>query len=317
MLAHPTQRDITGTVNLEDSRAVADACVTVLAARYGAPAIDARLLAAAFENVRRAYWGLDPDYLPCDTPYHDLRHAFDTALLTARLLDGYEAAHAHAGRPGLGPAVATLAVLLGLMHDTGFLRRVDEPPGPGARLLADHEARSVLFAQRYLAQTPHAAWADRAVLIESTSFGRDPDAAARGHPPPYLTVAQILGTADLLAQLADRDYLEKCYHHLYAEFVVAGLARPPDQPADRDYAYDSPADLLRSTPAFIAQVVRPRLDHDFARCHAYLASHFGGNDPYMASIASNLQHLDAMIARDDFSRLRRRPRPVLPPPHDR
>lgn len=312
MLANLTQCDITGTVNLEDSAAVADACASLLAARYGRAAIDDGLLRRAFRDIHDAFWGRDPEYLPCDTPYHDLHHSLDTALLTARLIDGYEAGHGEPGRAPLGPEVATIAVLLALMHDTGFLRRADEPPGPGARLIADHEARSVLFAQRYLARTPLAGRAGHAVLIESTSFAHDAGTVARGHPAALLAVAQLLGTADLLAQFADRGYLEKCYHHLYAEFVIAGLARPPGGAAVAGQLYDSPQDLLRQTPAFFANVVKPRLEREFAGCHACLVEHFGGRDPYMASVDANLQHLETMIATDDFSTLRRRPRPMLP-----
>lgn len=313
MLADLTQCDITGTVDLEDSGAVANACASLLAARYGARAIDRGLLLAAFRDVHDAFWGRNPDYLPCDTPYHDLRHALDTALLTARLVDGYEAQGGCRKGPALAPEVAMLAVLLALMHDTGFLRRTDEAAGPGARLLAEHEARSVRFAQRYLAQTRLAARAAQAVVIESTSFAHGAGSAAQGLPTQLLAVAQLLGTADLLAQFADRDYLEKCYYHLYAEFVVAGLARPAGGcAAAAAYTYDSPQDLLRRTPAFFAEVVRPRLDGDLAGRYACLTDHFGGSDPYMASVAQNLRHLEALLATENFAALRRRPRPLLP-----
>lgn len=316
MLAHLTQRDITGTVNVEDSAEVANACASLLTARYGTAAIDVGLLRQAFCDVHDAFWGRNPDYLPCDTPYHDLRHSLDTALLTARLIDGYEAGRGTSGRAALGPEVATAAVLLALMHDTGFLRRVDEAPGPGARLMTEHEARSVQFAQRYLAQTRLADRAGLAVLIESTSFANHASTVARGQPAALLAVAQLLGTADLLAQFADRDYLEKCFHHLYGEFVIAGLARSPGGAREAGQLYDSPQELLRQTPAFFARVVMPRLEQEFGACHACLREHFGGRDPYLASIASNMQHLETMIAADDFSDLRRRPRPLLPTPPD-
>ena len=54
MPAYTVQRDITGTVNLEDATAVAAACVAILQARYGTDAIDAPLIAQAFcANPRR------------------------------------------------------------------------------------------------------------------------------------------------------------------------------------------------------------------------------------------------------------------------
>ena len=35
-------------------------------------------------------------------------------------------------------------------------------------------------------------------------------------------VGHLLGTADMIAQIADRCYLEKCRDRLYAEFVLGG-----------------------------------------------------------------------------------------------
>lgn len=312
MLAHLLQRDLTGTVNLEDSRAVAEACVDLLCARYGEDAISGRLIHQAFADIRGAFWGEHPDYLPCDTPYHDLRHSLDTALLAARLVDGCEIAHLNGSAPALGPEEATLTVLLALMHDTGFLRERDAPARPGATLLADHEARSVVFARRYLQQTLLATCADQAVLIQATSFAHDAESAAAGLPGQYREIARILGTADLLAQFADRRYLEKCYYHLYAEFVIAGADRVTDAAGRTRLLYDSAEDLLRKTPAFFETVVRPRLDGEFARRYEFLRLHFAGDDPYIASLDKNLAHLADILARQDFARLRRRPRPLLP-----
>src|SRR3989442_1616940 len=41
-----------------------------------------------------------------------------------------------------------------------------------------------------------------------------------------ITVGHLLGTADMIAQMADRCYLEKCRDRLYAEFVLGGVALP-------------------------------------------------------------------------------------------
>ena len=37
-------------------------------------------------------------------------------------------------------------------------------------------------------------------------------------------LGHLLGTADLIAQMADRCYLEKCRDRLYPEFVLGGIA---------------------------------------------------------------------------------------------
>src|SRR5215472_7209847 len=44
--------------------------------------------------------------------------------------------------------------------------------------------------------------------------------------PRDIMVGHLLGTADMIAQMADRCYLEKCRDRLYAEFVLGGVALP-------------------------------------------------------------------------------------------
>ena len=68
-----------------------------------------------------------------------------------------------------------------------------------------------------------------------------------------------LGTADMLAQMADRCYLEKCRDRLYAEFVLGGIAttRSRDGVATM---YGSGLDLLRKTPGFIDNTLDGRLE---------------------------------------------------------
>lgn len=311
MPAYTVQRDITGTVNLEDAGAVAGACVAILQARYGTDAIDAPLIAQAFEDVRAAFWGENPNWLACDTPYHDLRHSLDAALAVARMTDGFEDAHGVGGGPALGPETSTVAVMLGLMHDAGFLREPALACVHGATLTRDHEARSVCFARDYLGKTAFKHCANQAVLIEATNFRHDADSAALGLPVRHLAIARILGTADLVAQMSDRYYLEKCFHFLYAEFVTAGLNRQRDASGLETVLYASPEDLLRKTPGFWDHLVKDRLDVAFARAYRYLGLHFRGADPYMAAVQANRSRLRDLIARGELGSLRQRPRAVL------
>jgi len=313
MLAHTAQRDVTGTVIIENAGAVAQACVAILQERYGDDAINAPLIAQAFEDVRAAYWGENPDWLPCDTPYHDLRHVLDTALAVARMTDGFEVAHNVGAGPALGPEESTVAVLLALMHDSGFLREPALAKVRGATLMRDHEDRSVRFARKYLSRTPLEHCADQAVLIQATNFSHDARSAAGDLPPQYLAIARILGSADLLAQLADRYYLEKCYHFLYAEFVASGLNRQRDEQGREKVLYGSPEELLQKTPDFYEQLFLRRLEQDFAHAYRYLELHFRGPDPYMAAVQGNIGYLRRLLTRHDLNGLRRRPRAVLPP----
>ena len=63
----------------------------------------------------------------------------------------------------------------------------------------------------------------------------------------------LLGTADLIAQMADRCYLEKCRDRLYPEFVLGGVAAAPASDGTMQVRYSSGLDLLRQTPSFVRE----------------------------------------------------------------
>ena len=61
-------------------------------------------------------------------------------------------------------------------------------------------------------------------------------------------LGHLLGTADLIAQMADRCYLEKCRDRLYPEFVLGGIAGGSRHQRRAAGRYSSGLDLLRQTP---------------------------------------------------------------------
>jgi len=166
MLTRLNQSDVTGTVDMTNPDAVTDTVCAILGRRY--PGFNETLLRQAFSDIVDAFWGRYPGLLPCDTPYHDLRHAFGTALLMARMVDGFEAAHG-ADTPALGVEEGILAILLALYHDVGFLRLPSESDINGACLIKEHEQRSVDFMRRYLARGPLSHFAYQADLIHGLS----------------------------------------------------------------------------------------------------------------------------------------------------
>jgi hypothetical protein len=113
-------------------------------------------------------------------------------------------------------------------------------------------------------------------------------------------------TADLMAQMADRCYLEKCRDRLYAEFVLAGVATRPLAGQNR-VQYESGTDLLRQTPGFIRSAAMDRLDRKFNRAYACVELLFGGFNPYMTAIERNLTFLDGLIRDEAWQHLRRQP----------
>ena len=300
--------DITGQVNLTRPLDVADAICDILQARY--PGFDSAYVRQAFCDIEAAFWGRYPGLLRCDTPYHDLRHSLSTALLMARMVDGYERSRG-SDLPSLNAAAGTLAVLLALYHDIGFLRRKDEVTLNGAMLTQGHEQRSADFTRNYLAGGPLAGLAERAELIHATNFAKPIDELLRDLPPDMVILCQMIGTADLVSQVAGRHYLERVQHFLYGEFVIAGLDRMTTPAGNQVVLYASAEELLRKTPGFYEHVVRKRID-SFGAPYRCVAAHFGGDNPYERGMQRNMDYLKELIGRNALSSLARKPVALMP-----
>src|SRR6185503_2082623 len=119
----------------------------------------------------------------------------------------------------------------------------------------------------------------------------------------------LLGTADLMAQLADRNYPEKCRDFLYHEFVACGLAGEP-QPGKPKPIYSSPEDLLRKTPEFARKLFNDRLDGYFEGAYRYIEDHFGGTNPYLSEIRRHIDFIRQAVEKGSTDLLRRQPESV-------
>ncbi len=293
--------DPTQTVDLRDPDAVLIAIDAIMHDRFG-DGYGLPLLEQGIVDLVRAFGGDYPGLLRCDSHYHDLRHAFDSGLAMARLIRGQAIATPPEAPEHINSEHASLGVLLALYHDIGLLRRTDEAHLQGAQLTPIHEARGVEFMRDYLSRTSLAHLAEKAELIMITRLD--------WHLPPDIpfldrAIASLLGTADILSQMADRAYLEKCRDFLFAEFCAFGLAGAPGRP------YPNPKTLLEKTPAFYTNLMRPRMQVEYGGADRYMKVHFGGECPYAASIARNLEYLNAALAMDDLSLLRRVPKRII------
>jgi hypothetical protein len=119
-------------------------------------------------------------------------------------------------------------------------------------------------------------------------------------------VGHLLGTADMMAQMADRCYLEKCRDRLYPEFVLGGVA-VYRQENSLKVNYGSGLDVLRQTPDFVAETMRTRLDGEFGGAYRYVEVLFGGRNPYMETIERSLDYLKQVLQSKHWWMLRRVP----------
>jgi hypothetical protein len=130
--------------------------------------------------------------------------------------------------------------------------------------------------------------------------------------PTDSKVGHLLGPADLLAQLADRCYLEMCRDRLYPEFVLGNVAAS----AGVQVNYWSGLDLLLKTLNFYQKSAQYRLEHSFNRAYRYAEAVFDrGENPYTEFIQKNLAFLANIKEKEDWEKLRRRPPCVMPDPH--
>jgi hypothetical protein len=296
---------VTDRVHISHPSAVLEAVGGILAKRY--PGLDMHALDHAFATFGQLYAGWLPGYYGCDTWYHDAQHSLDCTLAMARLLDGHDRSVSPERR--LGPRRAVLGVIIALFHDAGYIRHAGDAASNGAEFTLTHVQRSGEFLRHYLPQVGYAAEAELASqVVHFTGYEVALDQIEVSGSLDRM-LGFLLGTADVLAQTADRCYLEKCRDYLYREFELCGLAGAGREGGPKP-AYRSVQDLLERTPDYNDKLWQERLDGYFGGAHRYLEAHFGGSNPYRSSVEANMARISAMIEEGSFDGLTLRPQAV-------
>lgn len=298
--------DITETVDVSSPEPVCAAVTAIFQRRY--PSADLRPLQSLFADFGRLYRGEYSGFYACDTQYHDMQHVLDVTLAAARLIDGYEEDYVAGGgdiTECLGAEVAMIGIAVALFHDAGYIRRKgDTRHINGAEYTKIHVSRSSRFLACYLAELSASgggldgAAPIAAKLVHYTGYEFHPSDIDLDDPN-HRILGALIGTADVVAQMADRAYLEKCRDRLYREFELGGVAREVDAMGVELVRYASPEDLLRKTPAFIRSTIGDRLDAMFGGLYHHAATHFGGRNWYMESIEQNRRHLEQLLSHED------------------
>jgi hypothetical protein len=296
--------DVTNTVQVSSPAAVLAAVESLFRPTW--PALSMEPLQRAFAHFERLFAGEVPGFHGVDTVYHDRQHSLDITLALARLLVGYERQHDEAER--LGGARATVGLITGLFHDVGYLRRADDPEINGAEFTRTHVSRGARFLEEYLPVLGFGAWVPVVTQIVHFTGYEVPFARIEAAVSDRrdITVGHLLGTADMIAQMADRCYLEKCRDRLYAEFVLGGVALPFTTGLPQ-VKYASGLDLLRQTPGFVNDVREKRLEGEFHGAYHCLEILYGGGNPYLEAIEKNVEYLRQVLRSENWQLLRRRP----------
>ncbi|MBS4095889.1 MAG: HD domain-containing protein [Sulfuricella sp.] len=251
------------------------------------PAFDFAHARSAFDDVVRLFRGDYPAYHSITTLYHDLHHTLDVFLCAVRLLHGV-----HLSGTSLSGEEVSQIMIAAMMHDVGYAMEIGDDAGTGAKYTQIHVTRGIEFMKRYLDEMGFpATWkaplepmircTDPAVKPSQIDF---PDERTR-------LLGLIVGTADLVGQMADRTYLEKLLF-LYFEFKEAHLG-----------GYRNMHDLLRRTKHFY-EITRVKLDSEFDAIYSKLSEHFQDwfgvpNNYYLESIEKNVVYLEQVIHLDE------------------
>src|SRR5437773_7544793 len=259
---------------------------------------------ARLRHFRALFEGRFSGYFACDTLYHDIRHSLDVTLAMARLIDGHERSCAPPDQ--LGARRAMLGVLVALLHDAGYMKRRSETEvANGAVFTKIHVSRSADFISAYLPRLGFSAEvAVAAQLVHFTGYEMEIEDIHVADPKDRL-VGCLVGTADLIGQMSDRMYLEKCRQFLYREFVLGNIARERLPDGREVVRYASGDDLIIKTPGFYEYVARDRIDRKLGAVIRYAEAHFDGPNLYQSEIDRNMGFLRRAISTADLSRLRR------------
>lgn len=295
--------DVTNQVKTTDPVAVSNEVLRIYQELYLDPNPDA--LALAFADLTRLYLGKYPGYLSCETSYHDTQHVLDVTLAMARLMDGYE--RAPHGTEQFGERLFRLGIITALFHDCGYIRhKKDTRHQNGAEYTLRHVSRGARFLEEYL---PKAGMPDlagvAAQLVHFTGY-EIPVQQIKVPGLIFRLLGNLLGSADIIAQMADRCYLEKCHERLYPEFVLGGIARRRNGDGREEVVFESADDLVIKTPDFHL-VASKRLNESLGGAHRYVQRHFGGQHLYLEEMDRNMRFARTIAEKRDLSLLRRKP----------
>lgn len=244
---------------------------------------DFEMVNRVFTDIVQLFGGEYPGYSHCQTQYHDLKHTTDTFLAMARLIHG-----AILKGEILTRDQVMLGLLCALMHDSGYIRSFDDEGSTNTHDVLTDIRRSISFMDRYLSDhglSPEI-FNHCSVILTCTDLSAD---ITEIHFPSreIELLAKLLGTADLLGQMADRTYLEKLLF-LFYEFRDGGVM-----------GYDNELDLLKKTRDFYA-MIRQRITKDLSGVTEYMRHHFKARwdldrDLYTEAVENHISYLKFIL----------------------
>jgi len=272
----------------------------IYAAEFGS---DSNLLNDILADISDLYQGKWDTHQPCLTGYHNLGHAIDVALLTARMIGGWNKVNGD-DHPTIGKDLFLAAIASALFHDSGYIKEMGDDIGTGGKYSFNHEARSMALAKSYLSRNK---WPDRTIelvpdIISITKFHVPLAMQGLFESREEEVIGRMMATADLVAQMADVDYMHRI-NDLYDELKEAYEFEGIENLEKKGFKiFSSAQEMIDGTVGFYESFVLPRLKQ-LGRMDQYLVAFFGdGRNPYLENITANLSD-QLMAKRNSWQRL--------------
>ena len=242
-----------------------------------------------FRDVEKLFHGRYPGFRGCNTDYHDFKHTLAVVLAMARLMHG-------AAVEGVlfSDKDINLGLIAALMHDTGYIQENGDVEGTGAKYTLIHIKRGIQFVQNYYESDDYfnEVLENFSDIINCTGMSMD-ISSIRFASANIELLGKMLGTADLLAQMSDRFYLEKLMplFHEFEEGKVPGFA--------------SEYDLLKKTSNFY-HVTKNRMEKELGNVSRFMTAHFSkrwrvDRNIYQEAIDKNINYLRFVLKHNERS----------------
>jgi len=269
-----------------------------------APGFDTELLKEVHRDLTAFFTGTHPDFQSNTMPYHNLRHSILVVLASVRLFHGL-----HCNQVHISAATLFKGLLAAYFHDSGMLLREGDSAKSGTEYIVGHELRSIAHLSRYAEKKNFDSKIIKncATIINYTNLESDP-AIFNYHTHEIQIAGQVVGSADILAQMADRYYLEYL-PLLFIEQQAGGISK-----------HHSALNLMEHTSNFYHNIVLKRLITTFSNTSIALKAHFKDRHTidrnlYIDNIDKNILYLRKIIKKcnsmEDIQQyLKRTPPPI-------